>query len=227
MHGNSVLEILAVAGHAYRLMEDIGVSCYRSGALCGIAREVVAAKDFTDVTEALAYGKLVDRLHGLGTIIPMRFGSVAASQADLLVLLKRRETEFLERLSSLDGCVEMSIRLAFLNDQAQASQGGETPSSPSLPGTSYLLRLREKHKPDGDLQHDLDRVEFAVRDLIREAWREIRNAPGEHIAHGYYLVPRCSVDVFLDRVERLGISGAACVTGPWTPWNFACRRNAV
>ena len=78
MHGNSVLEILAVAGHAYRLMEDIGVSCYRSGALCGIAREVVAAKDFTDATEALAYGKLVDRLHGLGTIIPMRFGCQSA-----------------------------------------------------------------------------------------------------------------------------------------------------
>ena len=60
-----------------------------------------------------AFAAVVEALHDVCTVLPMRYGCVLPTEERVLALLKERGPEFMDALNGVEGCVEMSIRAIF------------------------------------------------------------------------------------------------------------------
>ncbi len=149
--------------------------------------------------QAVAYAQAVSGLHAAGTLVPFRFGAVAACPGRLAELVCGKAATFRELLWRLDGTTEMAVRVAW--DRAAAAALGR-----------LGRRARE-----------------TVSGWIRAAVPSVREATATRVggtAGGlavHCLVPKSAVDVFRhalatdDRLAALSL----VVTGPWPPYTFA------
>jgi hypothetical protein len=166
-----------------------------------------------------AYHDAVQRLMARGAVLPVRFGTTFAGDAEVSTMLSRSHDELAAALKSVRGAVELGVRATW---PTTADDG--PPSSPSAgtatsAGTAYM---------EGRL--DLNRRARALATKLDDELGELARASSSRLLAraatpvvASYLVDHERVDEFRARVDELdGATDEAEVvcTGPWPPYSF-------
>jgi len=209
----------------------------------------VSRIDFSDLTpdisQVVAYAKVVEFFHSAHTVIPMRYGCVFREESHVIESLEERSEEYKALLRELDGCVEMGVRV-FLKKAGGDIPGGKPchlcpvfhlgPRGGALgAGQAYLAARKAHYAQEEQAERDgndvLERCRAAFEGLFVKCKAE--TAPFGLPQGGspfrvplvslYFLVRRERVEVFRNAFHRLGSEESAKVllSGPWPPYNFA------
>jgi hypothetical protein len=178
-----------------------------AGVCCSTARERVEPTE-----EALwQHERVVQELMRDRAVLPLRFGSLLASEHALRSLLRTREDEFCDALDFVRDRVEVSVRARL-----------DVPDSATTPrsGRAYLAAKLERRRVAEQLASTLhsELAPFARASTFRAIER-----PDPELAAAY-LVDRERLDEFMLRAREFDArrpeAGLAC-TGPWPPFSFA------
>lgn len=180
--------------------------------------------------DLLAHTRVLDDLCAAGSVLPMRFGYVAADDDTVAEHLRDHEAEYARCLSAVAGCVEFNIKAGHHEDEVLREL---LTSSPRLrdhneelarAGGGYEQRLRF-----GEL------VSQALRERERSDSEAIERCLRTHAVTSYggtaaqngffnvsFLVDRAELDAFTHEVERLNEHGTLELTahGPLPPYSF-------
>jgi hypothetical protein len=170
--------------------------------------------------ELWRHERVVEELMERSTVLPMRFGSTAADDAELQAILDERRPEFESLLERLRGAVELGVRAQLPAVVKEPEGAAAVAGGTGGPGSAYLLERLDRRRRAADA---VARIHEPLSMLARRSMQR----PGglsPHIFKGAYLVDRDRVDAFRARVDELGseVDGAriAC-TGPWPPYSFS------
>lgn len=193
------------------------------------------------VANARAYARVVEALHAVRAVVPMRFGCWVAEEAEVVDLLHTRGSEFTRVLHRLDGCVEMGVRLLTVCPGVAAtgtSRSAEPARDASVyaPGTAYLTRRNAVYAEADRLREDVTAAAERVRSALAGrfvqfrieppsgAWRPGTPALARHrsLVSVYFLVKRDALEPFRTAFHEFSSTepGALLLSGPWPPYNF-------
>jgi hypothetical protein len=191
------------------------------------------------------FAAVVEALHGVCTILPMRYGCVLPAEERVVALLRERAPEFMAALDGVEGCAEMSIRAIF----------DENPVAPSSPqvlvpkfnlGTRMLGTRREPPNVSGGRAYLAARKAYYARQtlsaqaataVVERAAAVLRGlfvryvsaySPFPTMPHNvpmlslHFLVRRERVEPFREVFRALNLSESAkmLLSGPWPPYHF-------
>jgi hypothetical protein len=192
--------------------------------------EMSSVEGAPPVSELLAYGKVVEDLHRLKAVVPMRYGCFLDEVTDIQRILKEKKSQYESLLEELEGHVEMGIRILlpeqevkrFHRSRERQPQKEEHPVN----GRNYLV-LRKAHyrMMDDTSQHHqmlLDRYIHAFSGLYGKYRTETDVKNGAVILSLYFLVPGSAVNRFRESFQRVVDDGSSktLISGPWPPYNF-------
>ena len=225
--------------------------------------ESVVAKGFTaavsritgpepplSIDQLKIYQQVIETLFVKQTLIPLRYGAVFKTKAAVEQMLESSGTVWLDRLETIQGCVEVGIRVIPAGDPKEerthdtpTAENTVTPGQAAtdrrtnrlnlltgLNGTAYL-RSRRDHYQKADRQvKDTDRViERCTRPFqsLAKEWRWEKKKDTASSLGIYFLVPRDRVEAFkhLYRKTAPDIPGKSCLSGPWPPYNFVSHES--
>jgi len=193
------------------------------------------------VARVLAHEAVLERvLETAEAVVPFRFGSACAEEADVVALLEAREEELVEALARLAGRVELGVK-AYVDpvrvadavcdgDDELAALRAEIASVGE--GTAHLRRKQLDHRIAESAALERARVATALhRRLAATAVASCTNplpeaASGlQPVINGAYLVERTDEGAFrrgaADAAAEHGAFGLRIdVTGPWPAYNF-------
>jgi gas vesicle protein GvpL/GvpF len=160
------------------------------------------------VTEAL----MADR-----GVLPVRFGTTVAGEAELATMLTTRASEFRGLLELVRGRVEIGVRVLWTPPDEDPEPAG---SEPAGAGRAYLMgALRTRHAG----ARLAETLHAALAEQAVSARRRVLVTP-RLLLSGAYLVDRAAVDRFVgaaDEVARAHGDVELMCTGPWPPHSFA------
>jgi len=189
--------------------------------LCATVSEMSVEDGVPPVAELLAYSKVVEDLHRLQAVVPMRYGCFLNGIPVIRDALKERQRQYHALLKKLEGQVEMGIRI-LLPEPAVKSQQEKQPAN----GCDYLT-LRKAHyrmRDETSLHHRmlLEHTIQAFSGLYRQQRTETAGTNGSVILSLYFLVPGKKVNLFRETFRRVAEEGdaKALISGPWPPYNF-------
>lgn len=171
----------------------------RLGHVTAVVGEAGAGGRDDVIRHGLAVQALVDSSEA---VLPARFGERFDDAAALAAAVEPRLRELEERLAAVDGCVELAVRVARV-------QNDERPAD----GASYMrARL-----------HGMSAVS-KLHAVLAEHARATVVAQSPLLHDASYLVERGEIDEFARRVVAYGAAhpelDLVC-TGPWAPASFA------
>ncbi|MFK4107648.1 GvpL/GvpF family gas vesicle protein [Streptomyces sp. NPDC002176] len=182
---------------------------------------------------ARAHHAVVDTAFATATVLPMRLATVYRDQARVAAMLDEQHPYFEELLRTLDGHVELGLKVHAEPRAASAAAQEPEPAGAS-PGRAYLQRRRAERRLAQDTYGAArDTAERAVavasalasaRAVHRPQQGEWSAGRGENVANEAYLVPRQDVDRFRTELGALASETPGVtieVTGPWAPYSFA------
>lgn len=184
---------------------DIDVHSVARGGLAAIFSSVEAAPEPTP-DALLAHERVVEQVMAVQPVLPVQFGMTLADEGALAGLLDERRAAFEESLASVDGCVELSVRVRWTPSETAATGSGR----------EYLAdRFEERRRAD--------EVHRPLAGLARSSTS--RSEPG--LLAAAYLVPAEAVGPFTGRLEAIRDEHPALdfsCTGPWPPYSFVGDR---
>lgn len=175
---------------------------HRLGAVVG-ERETAPAQT---EPELKFYAEVVEGLMRAGAILPARFGTLAANEAEVREMLQTRSNELMRSLERVRDAVEFAVRgsrnfPARLDIRAGVARNGNGGA-----GTAYL----QQRLAEGQVERRLvETVQTAGRGLVRETL----SRPPRPLA---VLVEADGADAFAARMDEHGLT----LTGPWPPYSF-------
>ena len=209
--------------------------------LCAAVSESTDAVGAPAVSELLVYSKVVEDLHRLQAVIPMRYGCLQNGIETIQNILQERRSQYEPLLAQLAGHVEMGIRLLLQENEGlprreQAVDGRDAFPSPerttrsadeqSVNGRGYLaLRKVHYHALDGTSLGRRMLVDWCIQalsGLFASHRTETAMKNGALIISLYFLTPADKVDLFRETFCRVIANGGtkAMLSGPWPPYNF-------
>ncbi|MFG3120601.1 GvpL/GvpF family gas vesicle protein [Streptomyces sp. NPDC048201] len=181
---------------------------------------------------ARAHHAVVDAAFATATVLPMRLATVYRDQARVAAMLDEQHPHFEELLRTLDGHVELGVKV-YAEPRAAAAAPEPEPANAS-PGRAYLQRRRAERRLAQDTYGAArDTAERAAglasslasaRAVHRPQQGEWSAGRGENVANEAYLVPRSDVERFRTELGALALDTPGVtveVTGPWAPYSFA------
>jgi Gas vesicle synthesis protein GvpL/GvpF len=155
-----------------------------------------------------AHERTVEALMSRGAVLPMRFGTVLADEADLAKALSERRDELAAGLDRVGRRVELGVRV--FADRPERPDAGT--------GRAYLLARVEEHRAAARAARA---VHAPLAELAFDSRTRLRVAPGTVFAAAY-LVERADVPAFRAEVERAATAAGlrAVCTGPWPAYSF-------
>jgi len=216
--------------------------CFVAGhGLCAAVSELDAEEGAPPVAELLVYSKVVEDLHRLQAVVPMRYGCFLNGIEAIRNALKERQRQYETLLVQLEGHVEMGIRILLPEKEGRSRQeetmkrrdalsiAGSTAQpmdEPSVDGRAYLA-LRKVHyqmqdETSQDRQGLIDRYIQAFSGLYAKHRTETETKNGAVILSLYFLTPESKVISFRETFGRVAENGdaKALLSGPWPPYNF-------
>ena len=171
-----------------------------------------------DVDTVLAFGNVVGRIHQHTTIIPIRYGSLLPDKAAVVEHLTEKAAHYRQRLSELQGCEEMGIRLPMAMPEPNPP-----PNPKAISGHDYLLAIKRKYSATEQAEKESAELDMALAGLFNKRCGETGLFAGQHMYLVSYLVPRDKLDAFRARLDGLFEAGThkGIISGPWPPYNFA------
>jgi hypothetical protein len=171
------------------------------------------------------------------TVLPMRFGTIVASRAQVIALLGHRQGDLLSALQRLEGKVEWGLNVTWdasaAREHVEADSRSLVDAGPaSRPGAAYLRSQRQKKATGDEVEQARLRLAAALHDRVADLAADAIVQPlRDHrggLLRASYLVQRSGEDAFrtgvarqLDLVDAGTTFGlAADLSGPWPPYNF-------
>lgn len=185
--------------------------------------------------ELLGYADVVERVAALATMLPVRYGSTAASEEALLAMLSANHDPIVEALDRVEGRVEYSVRILPPKEPSRIAgeSGSDAVAStpPLLVGESvykqYLRAKYEAFRKDRLLAEEAEALRGCLTDAIRRLDPAMRFASLD--SAGFMV----DLAVLVHRSAQAGFGSVfeafrathpdrqLLVTGPWPPYNFA------
>ncbi|NQT18960.1 MAG: GvpL/GvpF family gas vesicle protein [Planctomycetes bacterium] len=181
---------------------------------------------------AKAYGRVVNALHQVRTVLPMRYGAMLETQDQVADLLRVRREEFLTSLREVEDCVEMGLRILLKTRAPRGKGSGPSTVAPAhADGASYLL-ARKRHYAQLDASARgadalAEKYKAAFKGLFVTCKTESSLLPTSNtdiaLASLFFLVKRKYEETFREAFRRLSSaeSERILLSGPWPPYNFA------
>jgi hypothetical protein len=231
----------AVVGASITGMKGRAVSFVAGHGLCAAVSDLDVEEGAPPVAELLVYSKVVEELHHLQAVVPMRYGCFLNGIKAIRNALKEKQRQYETLLVQLEGHAEMGIRILLPEmewrpRQEETMKGrdalstAETTAQPkdeqSVDGRAYLA-LRKVHyqMQEETLQgHQalIDRYTQAFSGLYAKYRTETDTKNGSLILSLYFLTPKNAINRFQEAFGRVAENGAAkaLLSGPWPPYNF-------
>lgn len=231
----------AVAGIPMTGMKGRAVFFIAGHGLCAAVSELDVEEGAPSVSELLVYSKVVEDLHRLQAVVPMRYGCFLNGILSIRNALKERQRQYEALLAQLKGHVEMAVRILLpekkrhprpeetMKGQDALSSAGTTAQPKNeepVNGRTYLA-LRKVHyqKQEETLQGRQtlsDRYIQAFSGLYARHRTETDTKNGAVILSLYFLTPEDKVNHFRETFGRVAENGdaKALLSGPWPPYNF-------
>ncbi|MGW2466738.1 GvpL/GvpF family gas vesicle protein [Streptomyces bauhiniae] len=181
---------------------------------------------------ARAHHAVVDAAFATATVLPMRLATVYRDRARVAAMLDEQHPYFEELLRTLDGHVELGLKVYA--EPGAAAPAEEPEPTGASPGRAYLQRRRaERRRAQDTYGAARDTAEQAAgvasalasaRAVHRPQQGEWSAGRGENVANEAYLVPRQDVERFRTELGALASDRPGVtieVTGPWAPYSFA------
>lgn len=214
---------------------DIPLRRLDSGRLCAIVSDCPAETVRAERRNLMAVQRALSTLNASLDLLPVAFGAIAKTKADIRRFIDERQDEFEAQLRRVAGAVEMNLRLTL---------DAPDPIAYLVERTPQLKAARERifnarRKPSHDEKIRLGQMVEAVLNRYREAHAaNVMTALGDscaeliklparsekEIVNLAALAPRCALDRFEaavhDAAARTEEDIAFDLSGPWPPFNF-------
>ncbi len=208
------------------------------GDLCAAVSTVWVPLDDNNLSQMVAYQKIVEYFHQHGSVVPMRYGSLFNSEEEVCQFLLKNSVRFSLLIEELDGCVEMGIRLQLLEKKApvgiNSGNGGPLTGNAAFtgPGVKYLATRKSIFDDQlWEISRKKEIIERCHR-LFAECCVKFKSEDDassflkSHFSHPlvslYFLIPKTAVDEFRATFHktRWESSIKPHLSGPWPPYNF-------
>ncbi|EMF53774.1 GvpL/GvpF family gas vesicle protein [Streptomyces bottropensis] len=182
--------------------------------------------------DLLAHQNVLSEAGAGGSLLPMRFGSVAPDDASVTAVLAERAKHYLERLGALDGKVEYNVKASHDEEAVLHRVMGENPELRAMTeanrqagGGTYEDRLRLGEMVVAAVQAREAEDAAELRRTLEPAAEDVSAGPDSTgwLANLSFLVDRESSAAFLDAVEEVRKSHPHLevrVNGPLPPYSF-------
>src|SRR4029079_7105805 len=223
--------VYCVAGDLERLDGSVvGISDQAIEVLTFDGLSVVASKfedDFVPVSRGnvLTHEAVVRKVLSETTPLPFRFGTLV-SKVGLNEFVKAKKSLLNGRLSLVQGCVEMSIKIIWQPKTDAGEEVGITTPQQGI-GAAFLLNKQRELRGGENLVNKANDVEnwllAGLNGLIKE--QRVRVEPKlKLVLSGSYLINRAAEYDFRARVNELQEERPDLhflTSGPWPPYSFA------
>jgi hypothetical protein len=206
-----------VLGHRPRRLPALGVRVIALDGLWVAAGEVASAPSPTEAA-LRRHDTTVRRLaRAVDALLPVRFGTVVSSEAELAATLAPRTAELRDALELVAGREQMTLRV--YGSPAPRSRSRPDPAAGrSGPGARYLgARARARAVPE------IDAIRPALAPFVRAERTERHRVP-PLLASVYHLVDRgqdAAYRAALRQAARRAPGIRVRASGPWPPYAFA------
>ncbi|MDW8804936.1 GvpL/GvpF family gas vesicle protein [Streptomyces scabiei] len=182
--------------------------------------------------DLLAHQNVLSEAGAGGSLLPMRFGSVAPDDASVTAVLAERAKHYRERLGALDGKVEYNVKASHDEEAVLHRVMGENPELRAMTeanrqagGGSYEDRLRLGEMVVAAVQAREAEDAAQLRRALESAADDVSAGPESTgwLANLSFLVARDSAAGFVDAVEEVRKSHPHLevrVNGPLPPYSF-------
>lgn len=169
------------------------------------------------------------------TLVPMSFGTVFRSGADVIELLRSAHDAFSDVLEKMQGKVEFGLKVSWDRDAeidavARDDEDVRELAEEIARGAGFAERMRYGQLVDAALEHRADVCVAAILQGLRDTCVASRcnETVGEKmILNAAFLVERTGEAAFDERLQQIAKEHGALrfqLTGPWAPYNFVAIR---
>jgi hypothetical protein len=176
---------------------------------------------------ALTHASVVRSVLDRTAPLPFRFGTIVAEQ-QLQSYISTHKPALENKLASLRGCVEMSVKIIWKNAaEKQAEMHDKTQASEQRAGTTFLAEKRRQIIGDEHRAAEATGISTWLRDslsgLIRDEVVTIR--PTERLVlSAAHLVERDKIALYRKTAAEICQNRPELhflLSGPWPPYSFA------
>jgi len=169
------------------------------------------------------------------TILPMSFGTVFRSEADVASMLRATAPAFLEALAAVRGKVELGLKVFWRRERAMAELERTDAGIRTLKeeigvggnGSTYFARVHLGRLVESAMEQRANALMWSVYEPLRPLSVASRNAKligDDMILNVAFLVERVREEEFDQAVGRLTSRHEGLLafkyTGPWPPYSF-------
>ena len=185
-----------------------------------------------DMSNRLAYERVVESFYCHLTVVPIRFGFRVECPYDAVALVRENANGYRALLRELDGFAEVGIQVRLGGPVA----GAETPRRWTLPDWLSIRSLLPAAasldaRQSGDLgtEHDATAPNALIENLCDSLHGsfvrhkvELPSSRKSRLLSLHFLVPRDSVETFRSAARHLPANPSLQLqlSGPWPPYNF-------
>ena len=220
----SLVTAAELAAAVSRVSEK-GVGNLLCAAPAGPSRQKAPAPFFRRVAHATAHADVIAALSADRTVLPIRYGCLLSSSAQVRELLRTRRAEFAALLDELDGCVEMGVRVLLPGPGRPVTKRQSQRTKPGS-GTAYLAG-RSAAYARRDAGHESVAATVAALRRTFDRLSVQSRASGADVGDKllvslYFLIRREHVSAFRREFRRLQAqyTQSLLLSGPWAPYNF-------
>jgi hypothetical protein len=169
------------------------------------------------------------------TVIPMSFGTIFRTEADVVEFLRSTGAAFSDVLSTIRGKIELGLKVVWNRDRVtarleaenEAIRGLEEEIANASQGSTYLARMQLGRLIEAALEDRANDLLADIYDTLRPlsvATRSNKLIGDNMILNVAFLVERAREAEFDTAVSDLSSRNADLLsfkyTGPWPPYNF-------
>ena len=169
------------------------------------------------------------------TVIPMSFGTIFRTEADVVELLRSTGTAFSDVLRSIRGKIELGLKVvwdrehvvAALESENDAIRGLKEEITSTVKGSTYFARIQLGRLIEAALEERANDLVSEIYSTLRPcsvASRSNKLIGDNMILNAAFLVERAREDEFDQAVKDLSLRFqnelSFKYTGPWPPYNF-------
>ena len=169
------------------------------------------------------------------TVIPMSFGTIFRTEADVVELLRSTGTAFSDVLSTIRGKIELGLKVVWERDKVVAEleatddgiRGLKEEIANSAKGSTYFARMQLGRLVEAALEDRSNEFISDIYDTLRPlsvATRSNKVIGENMILNAAFLVERSHEQDFDEAVRALSRRHSELLvfkyTGPWPPYNF-------
>jgi hypothetical protein len=200
--------------------EEPGIRTVAGHGLAVVMSRVDNPSATPGVSALLAYEKVVERIHAVQDVIPLRYGCLMESEEQIVRLLEYHRQEYEALFDQLRGMTEMGIRLLLPECAAPL------PNVPQTPVAAYLASLRTRHSAEAVLVPEetllADQIDAQLAEWSAGQRRAVTSSPHGRLLSLCYLTPKPRVEEFRKKAREISLPRGVklLLSGPWPPYNF-------